>query len=313
MRCPTLSELPPPPEGKTGWPWTVESRQLPDTMPDGSPWPRISIVTPSYNQGQFIEETIRSVLLQGYPDLEYIIIDGGSTDESVEIIKKYSPWLKYWVSEPDKGQAHAINKGFECATGSVGAYLNSDDYYDIDVFGYIASTYIDFRWNLLIGRQAKKDRGIIKYISRSYWNKILSPLPAPFVPGTARYQISQESTMWDLNTYRGMKFDESLQFCLDVEWYVRIAPGSRILLTSREIGYFRDHADSKSNTIWSVCREEHKSIVDKYKDMESDSMDILKIERKARLRAILNIPKYISGFPVEFLYVCPPGKSKPVG
>ena len=90
MRCPILSELPPPPPDKTGWPWTDESRQLEPTRPDGDSWPGITVVTPSLNYGKFIEETIRSVLLQGYPNLEYIILDGGSSDDSVEIIKKYS-------------------------------------------------------------------------------------------------------------------------------------------------------------------------------------------------------------------------------
>src|SRR5512140_3007798 len=127
MRCPTLSELPTSPPGKTGWPWTEESPQMTDALPDGLPWPCVSIVTPSYNQAQFIEETIRSVLLQGYPDLEYIIIDGGSMDSSVEIIRKYELWLAYWVSEKDSGQSHAINKGMKTATGEVVAWLNSDD------------------------------------------------------------------------------------------------------------------------------------------------------------------------------------------
>src|SRR5437870_1420981 len=127
MRCPTLNELPSPPPDKTGWPWTAETPPLPPARPDGSAWPRISIVTPSYNQGQFIEETIRSVLLQGYPDLEYTIIDGGSTDQSIEIIKKHEPWLTYWVSEQDRGQAHAINKGLSRSTGEIFQWINSDD------------------------------------------------------------------------------------------------------------------------------------------------------------------------------------------
>ncbi|HOG45119.1 MAG TPA: glycosyltransferase family 2 protein [Anaerolineae bacterium] len=98
-------------------------------MPDGAAWPRVCIVTPSYNQAEFIEETIRSVLLQRYPALEYIVIDGGSNDGSVEIIKKYERWLHYWASEPDGGQAHAIDKGWSRGSGQILAYLNSDDTY----------------------------------------------------------------------------------------------------------------------------------------------------------------------------------------
>ena len=96
---------------RDGWPWGEPTQPLPPAMPDGSPWPAISLVTPSFNQAPFIEETLRSVLLQGYPCLELVVIDGGSQDGTVEILRKYQPWLTYWVSEPDHGQAHAINKG----------------------------------------------------------------------------------------------------------------------------------------------------------------------------------------------------------
>jgi len=122
-----IKELPSAPHGKTGWPWIARPSLLPDTMPDGSPWPKISIVTPSYNQGKYIESTIRSVILQGYPNLEYFIFDGASDDNTVEIIKKYEPWITFWVSEPDRGQVHAINKGFRRATGEILHWLNSDD------------------------------------------------------------------------------------------------------------------------------------------------------------------------------------------
>ena len=122
-----LRNLPPPPEGKSGWPWTEHAPVPSEAAPDGHSWPRVSIVTPSYNQGQYIEETIRSILLQGYPNLEYIVIDGGSTDHSVEIIKRYAPWLAYWTSESDQGQPHAINKGIGKATGEIVNWINSDD------------------------------------------------------------------------------------------------------------------------------------------------------------------------------------------
>ncbi|MBF2066613.1 MAG: glycosyltransferase [Calothrix sp. C42_A2020_038] len=125
----TLKDLPPPPEGKTGWPWTEEIEPLPSQMVDGSEFPKISIVTPSYNYGRFIEETIRSVLLQGYPNLEYIIIDGGSTDNTIEIIQKYEEYLSYSVSELDEGQTDAINKGYQHCTGNLFVWLNADDAY----------------------------------------------------------------------------------------------------------------------------------------------------------------------------------------
>jgi len=143
MHSPILAELPPPPLGKIGWPWTEDSSQLPDRMPDGRPWPKISIVTPSYNQGQFIEETIRSVLLQGYPNLEYLIVDGNSTDQSRDIIKKYGKYLLYWISEPDKGQADAINKGIAQITGNIFTYINSDDSLTPNALLKVASYFID--------------------------------------------------------------------------------------------------------------------------------------------------------------------------
>jgi hypothetical protein len=118
----TLNELPPPPTGKTGWPWTEAGS--PAAFGAG---PRVTVVTPSFNQAAFLEEAIRSVLLQGYPDLEYFVIDGGSTDGSVDIIRRYAPWLAGWTSARDAGQAAALAHGFQQATGAVLAWLNSDD------------------------------------------------------------------------------------------------------------------------------------------------------------------------------------------
>ncbi len=127
MRCPSVNELPPPPAGKSGWPWTEgDSSALPA---EAGRWPKISIVTPSYNQAAFLERTIRSVLLQSYPDVEYIVMDGGSGDGSAEIIRKYERWLAFWTSGKDRGQSHALNEGFGRATGEVFGWLNSDDFY----------------------------------------------------------------------------------------------------------------------------------------------------------------------------------------
>jgi glycosyltransferase involved in cell wall biosynthesis len=126
---PTLECLPAPPAGRSDWPWTKAPKPLPPRRSDGSAWPRISIVTGSHNQGAYLEETLRSVLLQGYPNLEYIVIDGGSSDDSLRIIQRYAPWLARWEAQPDRGQAAALNSGFAHASGAILGFLNSDDTY----------------------------------------------------------------------------------------------------------------------------------------------------------------------------------------
>ena len=180
MRRSIFSDLPSPPPGQTGWMWTAESSQNPEKTADSYPLPRITVVTPSYNQGQFIEATIRSVLLQDYPNLEYIIIDGGSTDNSVAIIQKYAPWLAFWVSEKDHGQAHAINKGFARATGDIYAYLNSDDYYEPGALNGCARAFRDgHQW--VVGQvrcwQARRRILAISRASRQKFRQMVFELP----------------------------------------------------------------------------------------------------------------------------------------
>ena len=121
------------------WPYIVSSNT--ESFDERISYPKISIVTPSFNQGKYIEQTILSVINQNYPNLEYIIIDGGSTDETVNIIKKYEPWITYWVSEPDRGQSHAINKGIEKCTGHIFNWLNSDDWYEPNTLFDVASGF----------------------------------------------------------------------------------------------------------------------------------------------------------------------------
>ncbi|WP_310428144.1 glycosyltransferase family 2 protein [Chamaesiphon sp. VAR_48_metabat_135_sub] len=260
MRCPTLSELPPPPPDKTGWPWTEERPQLPDLMPDGSAWPCISIVTPSYNQGQFIEETIRSVLLQSYPNLEYIVIDGGSTDNSVEIIKKYQEHLAFWSSEPDRGQTDAINNGYQHCTGDIFVWLNSDDLYynplvlktvaDLFLKGYDYISgecfYIDENGNQRLERVTDSEvlRNQLKLDGKSIpttFNKLLRywsgnnnfMQPATFV--------SKELT--DLC----FPLDPELYYAMDYQLFIRVLKRNPKAIWIREkLVRFRWHSTSKT-------------------------------------------------------------------
>ena len=144
-----LAILPPPPEGKTGWPWDKEVD--PDIYGSAERLPKISIITPSFNQGKFIEKTIRSVLLQNYPNVEYLIFDGGSTDETIKIINKYSNWITYWTSEKDNGQTDAINKGIAKCSGTIFNWLNSDDFYSEDCFKILIDNFEPDKTKMLAG------------------------------------------------------------------------------------------------------------------------------------------------------------------
>lgn len=127
-----LATLPPDAENRKGWPFTEEVD--PEVYSHYAWLPKITVITPSYNQAAFLEETLRSVLMQNYPNLEFLVLDGGSNDGSVGIIEKYAPWLTYWVSEKDRGTYDADNKGLERMTGDYWLVLNSDDILLPDAF-----------------------------------------------------------------------------------------------------------------------------------------------------------------------------------
>jgi glycosyltransferase involved in cell wall biosynthesis len=165
-------------------------------MPDGRPWPRISLVTPSYNQGDFLEAAIRSVLLQGYPDLEYVIIDGGSSDQSVEVIKKYEPWLTHWVSEPDRGQSHALNKGFALCRGQIYNWLCTDDKLLPNVLVEVARHY-DLRVRLILGRTrvVNLETGGVSIVSPSYTAPIVSLLTDILIPQPSAFICNEKPSV----------------------------------------------------------------------------------------------------------------------
>lgn len=154
-------------------------------------YPKISIVTPNYNKGSFLENTIKSVLSQNYPNLEYIIIDGGSTDNSIDIIKKYQDKISYWISEPDKGMYDAIRKGFSYATGEILAWIGSDDMYHPNCFNIIADIFKNDKVSWLVGATTHFDKyGRCVFVAQSRYFSRLDLLSGDFK------WIQQESSFW---------------------------------------------------------------------------------------------------------------------
>lgn len=243
-----LSSLPSPSQGRTGWPWTEETAPFPPLQPNGQPWPKISIVTPSYNQGEFIEETIRSVLLQNYPNLEYIVIDGGSTDNTVAILEKYSDWLSLWCSEKDNGQSHAINKGFHHASGGLRGYLNSDDVLLASCLKHVtevASAYPE-KPLLILGDCEFGDS--LQEIVRT----IVPVPPINLADAVCRDGICpQPAAFWTKPEKVSLpEFGEQLTFCMDYEfWCDLIKSGYEVVKLDQSLAFYRYHLEAKGATI----------------------------------------------------------------
>lgn len=255
----TAADLPPAPAGKSGWPWTEGSPALPERMESGAPWPSFSIVTPSYNQAEFLEETIRSVLLQGYPGLEYRVIDGGSRDGSVEIIEKYAPWLDSWVSEPDRGQSHAINKGWAASSGELIAYLNSDDTYAPGALAAVARAWNwDPRVAMIVGAAAFTGEDVRGPRRKAPLLKAASPLDLSLLEPSDWY-LPQQSTFF-LKTAldrAGRYLREELHYTMDRELLYRICRQGVVLLIPDCISTDRRHGASKrSSQTLAMYRED---------------------------------------------------------
>jgi glycosyltransferase involved in cell wall biosynthesis len=244
----TLKDLPPPP-GYSGWPWTTQNKLLLEKMPDRSEWPRLSIITPSYNQGKFLEATIRSVLLQGYPNLEYIIIDGGSTDQSVEIIKKYEKYLFYWHSRKDRGQADAINQGLEKSSGDILGWINSDDVYVKGAFYKIVKAFHSHPDCIVV----HGNRILINAVGQvTGW--VCLP---PFDPKTLVYNVCSETAFWQRSAMKEAGIlNSSLQFAIDLEFFGRLYQYGKFLKLNDYLGYFRCYPETKSATIAHIGQEE---------------------------------------------------------
>ncbi len=224
---------------RDGWPWRGDGH---GSVEANRSWPRITVVTPSFNQGEFIEATIRSVLLQNYPNLEYIVLDAGSTDQSVEIIRRYEPWLTYWHSREDAGQADAIRTGFEMATGEILCWLNSDDILLPDSLDRVGSFFVRHSSvDFLYGNRFVIDRGG-EVIGQHYWPWFLTrwhwALGQP---------VAQECCFWRKNLYsRAGGINPARFFIMDYDLFFRMWQIGRFRKTSAFLGCIRQHEATKN-------------------------------------------------------------------
>jgi len=240
-------------------------------------YPKISIVTPSHNQAPFIERTILSVINQEYPNLEYIIIDGGSRDGSVEIIKKYEMYLDYWVSENDSGQSEALNKGFTKATGEIFAYLNSDDIYLPGTLNLISELFEkNNEVDLLYGHTKLLD---------SNDDKIGLCVALPFklkehLNGV--FSIPQQSSFWKRDVFEKVGgFNVENHTCMDGEFFAYAAANNfSFKMVNKIFAGFRIHPSSKTGNKKSKLKLHYKSDEEKF-------VKVIALSKKIRVNRFL--------------------------
>lgn len=208
-------------------------------------YPKISIVTINYNSAKYLEATILSVLNQNYPNLEYIIIDGGSSDESVEIIKKYEHKLHYWVSEKDEGQYHAVQKGIEKSTGEIMAWINADDLYVPFCFFEVAKIFFQFpdvKWLMGIPREYTESGAMLSRITLPWgrWSK--------YRYYTYDFQfIQQESTFWKRELWEkaGATMSRDIKYAGDMELWARFFRYEKLHTTLLTLAGFRYSSENQ--------------------------------------------------------------------
>lgn len=215
--------------------------------------PKLSIVTPSFNQGEFIEETIQSVLRQNYQNIEYVVIDGGSSDNSVDIIKKYEDKLHFWISERDEGHGHALNKGFSHTSGEIMAWINSDDKYTPWSFNVVAEIFSKFphvMW--IVG-------------FNSWWNSTGAMTTASrcpknifdFLLGNYGW-IQQESVFWrrELWEKAGGYINQNYKLMVDGELWTRFFLHEELYSVDCILSGYRMHNNNRAKLHSSNCLEE---------------------------------------------------------